>query len=88
MTDDHPTEPVTAANYNKYSKGMTHNDAHVLDNKLLVSFTITDAETIKINDGKRELSIGFQADVTKRNWRIMACNMILFRETCKLIILQ
>ena len=47
MTDDHPTEPVTAANYNKYSKGMTHNDAHVLDNKLLVSFTITDAETIK-----------------------------------------
>ena len=44
---------------------MTHNDAHVLDNKLLVSFTITDAETIKINDGKRELSIGFQADVTK-----------------------
>ncbi|CAM2949065.1 MULTISPECIES: DUF2213 domain-containing protein [Enterococcus] len=66
MTDDHPTEPVTAANYNKYSKGMTHNDAHVLDNKLLVSFTITDAETIKkINDGKRELSIGFQADVTK-----------------------
>jgi hypothetical protein len=66
MTDDHPTEPVTAANYNKYSKGMTHNDAHVLDNKLLVSFTITDAETIKkINDGKRELSIGFQADVSK-----------------------
>ena len=34
--DDHPTEPVTAAI--QYSKGMTHNDAHVLDNKLLVSF--------------------------------------------------
>ncbi|EPF4505839.1 DUF2213 domain-containing protein [Enterococcus faecalis] len=64
MTDDHPSEPVTAANYNKYAKGMTHTDAQVIDNKLVVSFTVTDSETIKkINDGKRELSIGFQADV-------------------------
>lgn len=64
MTDDHPAEPVNANNYSKYAKGMTHNDAAVKDNKLAISFTITDSETIKkVNDGKRELSIGFQADV-------------------------
>lgn len=64
MTDDHPNEPVNANNYSRYAKGMTHNDATVKDNKLAISFTITDSETIKkVNDGKRELSIGFQADV-------------------------
>ncbi|MGX7129305.1 DUF2213 domain-containing protein [Enterococcus wangshanyuanii] len=64
MTDDHPNEPVTIDNYSKYAKGMTHNDATIKDNKLAISFTITDSDTIKkIRDGKRELSIGFQADV-------------------------
>lgn len=64
MTDDHPNEPVNISNYNKYAKGMTHNDAAVKDNKLAISFTFTDLETIKkIQDGKKELSIGFQADV-------------------------
>lgn len=66
ITDDHPTEPVTASNYSKYSKGMTHTDAKVQDNKLVVSFTVTDSSTIeKIRNGKRELSIGFEADVSE-----------------------
>lgn len=66
ITDDHPTELVTASNYQKYAKGMTHTDAAVRDNKLAISFTITDAATIKkIQAGKRELSIGFSADVQK-----------------------
>ena len=65
ITDNHPTEAVTTSNYSKYSKGMTHTDAAVRNNKLVVSFTVTDAATIqKIKDGKRELSIGFEADVS------------------------
>ncbi|WP_059140734.1 DUF2213 domain-containing protein [Paenilisteria newyorkensis] len=64
VTDDHPTELVTSANYSKYSKGMTHTDSAVSDNKLFVSFTITDSETIqKVKNGKRELSLGFSADI-------------------------
>lgn len=64
MTDDHPNELVTAANYPIYAKGMTHTDAAVRDNKLVISFTITDSATIeKIRGGKRELSIGFVADI-------------------------
>lgn len=64
VTDDHPGEPVTAANYKQYAKGMTHTDAAVKDNKLWVSFTITDAALIqKVKSGKRELSIGFLSDV-------------------------
>lgn len=68
VTDDHPIEAVTAANYNKYAKGLTHTDAEVRDKKLYISFTITDSATIeKVKDGKRELSIGFLADVSKEN---------------------
>lgn len=68
ITDDHPSELVTAANYAKYAKGLTHTDAAVKDNKLVISFTVTDSATIqKIRDGKRELSIGFTADVQQEN---------------------
>lgn len=66
ITDDHPKEPVTASNFPQYSKGMTHTDAKVKNNKLAISFTVTDSATIeKIKAGKRELSIGFSADVNK-----------------------
>ena len=68
VTDDHPTEAVTSANYSKYAKGLTHTDAEVRDKKLYISFTITDSATIqKVKSGKRELSIGFLADVSKEN---------------------
>jgi hypothetical protein len=64
VTDDHPHELVTLANYQTYSKGMTHTDAQVFGNKLTVSMTITDKDLIqKIKNGKRELSIGFMSDV-------------------------
>lgn len=64
ITDDHPNEPVTLENYQTYAKGMTHTDAAVVDDKLSVSMTIYDKDLIqKIKAGKRELSIGFLADV-------------------------
>ncbi|MGG1291381.1 DUF2213 domain-containing protein [Bacillus smithii] len=64
VTDDHPNEPVTLQNFNQYAKGITHTDARVQDLKLVVSFTVTDAGLIqKIRDGKREISIGFMADI-------------------------
>lgn len=66
VTNDHPNEQVTINNYNTYAKGMTANDAAVEDDKLTVSFTVTDADTIRaIEQGKRELSLGFEADVEK-----------------------
>lgn len=64
VTDDHPNEPVTLKNYNRYAKGMSHTDATVRNLKLYVSMTITDEALIqKIRDGKREISIGFLSDV-------------------------
>ena len=64
VTDDHPNEPVTLQNFSQYAKGITHTDARVQDLKLVVSFTVTDAGLIqKIRDGKREISIGFMADI-------------------------
>ncbi|VDG23674.1 DUF2213 domain-containing protein [Lactiplantibacillus mudanjiangensis] len=68
VTNEHPNEFVTADNISKYSVGMTHSNAHMQDGKMVVDMTITDPTTIKeIHDGKRrELSIGFKADVEKR----------------------
>jgi uncharacterized protein len=64
VTDDHPNEPVTLENYSRYAKGLSHTDSRVEDLKLYVSMTITDAALIqKIQDGKREISIGFLSDV-------------------------
>ncbi|EKM0740880.1 DUF2213 domain-containing protein [Listeria monocytogenes] len=66
VTDNHPREPVTAGNYQKYSIGMTHTDSAVSDNMLFVSFTITDSATIeKVKNGKRELSLGFESEVVE-----------------------
>ncbi|MGN8233226.1 DUF2213 domain-containing protein [Priestia flexa] len=64
VTDDHPNEPVTLKNFNRYAKGLSHTDASVRNLKLYVSMTITDEGLIrKIRDGKREISIGFLSDV-------------------------
>ncbi len=68
LTNDHPKEPVTVSNYKKYSVGHTDNDASVTNNKLAVSILITDAKTIQdVQNGKNELSIGFEADVQPEN---------------------
>ena len=64
VTDEHPNEPVTIENYQKYAKGMSHTDSRIVDLKVYVSITITDRELIrKIHDGKNEISIGFMSDV-------------------------
>lgn len=64
VTDEHPNEPVTIENYQKYAKGMSHTDSRIEDLKVYVSLTITDRELIrKIHDGKNEISIGFMSDV-------------------------
>jgi len=67
ITNDHPKELVTSSNSEKYLKGFTADNAHVQNNTLRVDMTITDGDLIKaINDGKQELSIGFQTDVVPK----------------------
>lgn len=64
VTDDHPAELVTQQNAAKYMKGFTASNAHVDHDTLRVDLTITDHDLInEINQGKQELSIGFQTDV-------------------------
>lgn len=64
ITNDHPKELVTSSNSEKYLKGFTADNAHVQNNTLRVDMTITDGDLINaINNGKQELSIGFQTDV-------------------------
>lgn len=64
VTDDHPEEFVTQSNANKYMKGFTASNAHVDNDTLRVDMTITDAALIKeINQGKQELSIGFETEI-------------------------
>lgn len=64
VTDDHPEEFVTQSNANKYMKGFTASNAHVDNDTLRVDLTITDAALInEINQGKQELSIGFETEI-------------------------
>lgn len=64
VTDDHPSEMVSAANWKQHAVGMT-GDTVVRDgDHLRVPFTLMDAESIqRVRDGKRELSAGYVADV-------------------------
>ena len=67
ITDDHPSEPVTAKNTNKYMRGITADNAHVDGDKIKVDMLITDNSLIdEVKDaenGKQELSIGFKTDL-------------------------
>lgn len=64
VTNNHPGELVNQINANKYMKGFTASNAHVENDTLRVDMTITDRDLIEaINQGKQELSIGFQTDV-------------------------
>lgn len=68
VTDEHPPELVTAANHSKYAKGFTTTDAIAKDGKIFTSLIVTDSEMIdKIKNGKREISIGFTADIERRS---------------------
>lgn len=65
VTDQHPPEPVTLENINRYSRGMSHTDSRVENGMLKVSVTITDQALIeRVRSGdQREISIGFLSDV-------------------------
>jgi uncharacterized protein len=65
VTDNHPNEPVTLANFSIYSKGLSHTDSRVENDMLKVSITVTDEDLIrKIESGQqKEISIGFLSDV-------------------------
>lgn len=68
VTDEHPTELVTADNHGQLAKGFSHADARVENDKVLVSFTVTDSALIqKIKNGKREISIGFLSDIVQES---------------------
>ena len=63
ITDDHPSEPVTAANWRQHARG-TIMGALRDGEYLAFDLLITDAEAIrKVEEGKRELSNGYQADL-------------------------
>lgn len=63
ITDDHPSEPVTADNWKKHARGTVMNalrDGDFLSFDLL----LTDADAIKkVDSGKRELSNGYSTDL-------------------------
>lgn len=63
ITDNHPAQPVTAANWKDHARGMVMGamrDGEYLAFDLL----LTDADTIKkVDDGKRELSNGYAAEL-------------------------
>lgn len=65
VTEDHPREAVTKDNAQKYMRGFTDSNAHIEGNMLYNDITITDSSLIDeiMKHDKRELSIGFRADV-------------------------
>lgn len=64
MTNNHPSESVTAGNWSKYAKGYT-GDRIARDGEFIsVPLLLTDADTIQaVEDGKREMSVGYQAEI-------------------------
>lgn len=64
VTDDHPTEQVTADNWKKLSVGQTADEVSRDKKFLRVPLMVADAETIsKVESGKRELSAGYTCDL-------------------------
>ena len=69
VTNDHPVDDgknilVDKSNCHQYAKGFTADNAHVEGNTLKVGLTIMDPKLINaVQNGKQELSIGFQTDV-------------------------
>ena len=69
VTNDHPIDDganvlVDKSNSSQYVKGFTADNAHVEGDTLKVGLTIMDPKLINaVQNGKQELSIGFQTDV-------------------------
>lgn len=67
VTNDHPTEPVTADNYKKYGVGHTGGNIARDGEFIRVDMMLMDAGAIKdYNDGKKELSLGYTSNL---EWR-------------------
>lgn len=63
VTDNHPSEPVTAANWRQHARGTIMGALRDGD-YLAFDLLLTDAEAIaKVNAGKRELSNGYAAEL-------------------------
>lgn len=64
VTDDHPTQPVTADNWKQLAVGQTSDEIRQDGNFLRVPLMVADASTIeKVESGKRELSAGYNCDL-------------------------
>jgi len=68
ITNNHPQEAVNADNISKYQVGNIGEDLKRDGNNLVGSIIITDSKTIKdINNGKRELSLGYKVALVKED---------------------
>ena len=64
VTNNHPTEDVTAANNKRYSVGTTYGDITHDDTYVNANLLVTDANAIaEIGTGKVEVSNGYKADL-------------------------
>jgi len=64
LTDDHPAEFVTAENWRDLARGVTGDEVLRDGEYLKIGLKIADAATVKaIQDGKRELSVGYSAQI-------------------------
>lgn len=66
VTDDHPTEKVTARNAKRYAVGVTGDVIRQDGDHVAGSVLVLDAETVaKIDAGKVEISCGYECDLDK-----------------------
>lgn len=64
VTDDHPTQAVTADNWKELAVGQTSDEIRKDDGFLRVPLMVADGATIaKVETGKRELSAGYTCDL-------------------------
>lgn len=64
ITNDHPHEPVTADNWRKYAVGQVDGEVARDGDFIRVPMVVMDGPTIRdVEDGKRELSLGYSADL-------------------------
>lgn len=64
ITNDHPPEKVTAANWKKWAAGTTGDEVLRDGEFLKIGLKITDGEAVQaVRGGKRELSVGYETTI-------------------------
>ena len=64
VTNDHPSEPVTADNWKRFAVGQTSDEIRRDGDFVRIPLMVADAAVIKaVQDGKRELSNGYLCDL-------------------------